>query len=174
MPCSTVFLSDQKKLMWLGQQCQKSRWRQISNVTSQSEYQFLGFKVYPKSYWLRMKMMQVSRSLSGLVQTTLDWSLTKSRSYKLIPRHTSRNKKLQVLGDQWLYTTSVFCLWSYNVKGSFLGVPKWLCSREVTSQLETEPQVKDDSLFKWCSKDQTPPSTICPPIRKSSSPSNEP
>lgn len=30
-----------------------------------------GFKVYPKSYWLRMKMIQVSRSLSDLVQTRL-------------------------------------------------------------------------------------------------------
>lgn len=29
------------------------------------------FKVYPKSYWLRMKMIQVSRSLSDLVQTRL-------------------------------------------------------------------------------------------------------
>lgn len=30
-----------------------------------------GFKVYPTSYWLRMKMIQVSRSLSDLVQTRL-------------------------------------------------------------------------------------------------------
>lgn len=31
----------------------------------------MGSKVYPKSYWLIMKMIQASRSLSDLVQTRL-------------------------------------------------------------------------------------------------------
>lgn len=58
-----------------------------------------------------------------------------------------------------------FCLWPYKVKGSFLRVPLWLFEKPHLSSRK-EPQMKDDRLLKWYSRQRSNlPSPICPPIR---------
>lgn len=51
-------------------------------------------------------------------------------SYRLIPRHISRNQELQVLGDQWLYTIRVLLLVALQGKGVISGGSNMiLCKR---------------------------------------------
>lgn len=153
MPCLVVFLSDQKKLMWLGQKNKMEKKNQISpvkasaiswalkftrspvaqNENDASEQKFVRSGPDQTGHWIRMGVRGWPQDISAEI------------------------KNCKSVGIRGCIQAGCFCLQPYRVKGSFLGVPIWLCSREVTSWSEMEPPVKDDSLFKWYSQQRSDP-----------------
>lgn len=70
------------------------------------------------SEWKWYKRAEVCQAWSRL-----GWPLNKGGSYRLTLRHTGRNQELQVLGNQWLYTSRVLLLVAPQGKGVISGGP---------------------------------------------------
>lgn len=150
MPCLAIFLSDQKKLTWLGQQCQKNQDRDKNQMSLDNASAIS---------WA----LKSTRSPTGS-----EWSdATEQKLVRPGPDQTGHWIRVGVTG--WSQGTpaeienckslgiSVYIqpggllLVALQGKGVISRVPMWLSSKEATSSSETEAQVKDDSLFKWYS-----------------------